>query len=50
VEEDEPGAMVALKFADLPMRSTQPERYSRPEQQDLSVQIQRLKRPLIEKC
>jgi hypothetical protein len=34
----------------LPMRSTQPERYSRsPGQHDLSVQIQRLKRPLMEK-
>jgi hypothetical protein len=32
----------------LPTRSTQLERYSRcPEQHDLSVQIQRLKRPLI---
>ena len=29
------------------MRSTQPERYSR-KQHDLSVQIQRLKRPLME--
>jgi hypothetical protein len=32
----------------LPMRSTQPERYSHsPEQHDLSVQILRLKRPLM---
>jgi hypothetical protein len=34
----------------LPTRSTQPERYYRsPEQYDLSVQIRRLKRPLIAK-
>jgi hypothetical protein len=34
----------------LPMRSTQPERYSRsPEHHDLSVQIRRLKRALMAK-
>jgi hypothetical protein len=50
VEEDEPEVWVALRFGDLPMRSTQPERYSRnPEQYDLSMQIQRLKWPLMAK-
>jgi hypothetical protein len=34
----------------LPTRSTQPERYSRkPGQHELSVQIRRLKRPLMAK-
>jgi len=39
---------IGLRFGGLPMRSTQPERYS-SKQHDLSVRIQRLKRPLMEK-
>ena len=39
---------MGLRFGGLPMRSTQPEKYSR-KQHDLSVRIQRLKRPLMEK-